>query len=422
VASPTEAEIQSQIGKAIKIVDQIFRFGSVNGTNLVGLYDALVDALETNFAGEVAAGADAIRAQVASAIPLGRRVLDPLLREYAKVRNFAETDPVAILERLYDDFADNSKTVQKRAFAYGTVTPGANSGDGTINRLTKDERNLDVENAWPDTWTAECIEDETSGARRHAERFEFRSGDPAKDALEQQGSGIVRVVQALTAADSRRFLDNPSFETVDGSIATPSTIPGWDIETGTIADFELVENDTYRGFPGDGGTPRAIRFKANAKLSQLLSVRRGTFDPRIPHYCQIAFKRESSCDGTLTVRLGAKTFSATLAAQVGWTVLRIALDDDCWHRNFNEQDFDFEVELSSRTTGTLLVDDVVLGPFTRVGGLWYAAVGGATPFLRRDSFTWSDTIAADAVIQRWLWWLYDRYLPHAASTPTWAEP
>jgi hypothetical protein len=421
--APTEAEVRTQIGNAIKLVHECFLKASSASPNFVGLYDTLIQSLETDLAGEAAAGAQAFRNAIAAALATGRRMVDPLLVAYARARDFPETDPFLILDRLYQDYIDRSQTVASRVFTFGTVAAaGGNSGNGTVNRLTKDENNFDIENAWPDAWTAECVQDEHSFAVKHEEAFEVRGGDLSVDGLEQLGSGIVVPrVTALSGRAAQAFLQNPSFDLFDGTAAAPTAISGWTVN-GSIANLQIDQGNVYRGFDGDGGTPGALMFETNEKVVQALSVRRAQFNPRVPYYCQIAFNRAvGSSDGTLTLRFGAKSAAVALAAQAGWNVLRITLDDDCWHKNFNEQAFNVEVELSARTTGTLLVDDIVIGPFTRVGGTWIAIVGGSTPFLRRDKFTWTDT-ATDSILQRWLWRIYGSYLPHTTGAPTWAEP
>jgi hypothetical protein len=132
----------------------------------------------------------------------------------------------------------------------------------------------------------------------------------------------------------------------------------------------------------------------------------------------VAYNREvGTCDGTLTIEMGNKTNNVVLAAQAGWNLLSVPSSpgQDCWYENFMENDADVKITLSGRTTGTLLVDDVLLVPFTPFDGSWYMVVGGATKFLLDDEFTWTDT-ATESKIQKWLWRAYGRYLPHATGS------
>jgi hypothetical protein len=423
--TPSEAEIRTQIGAAINVAHEIFKFGSVNGDNLVGHLDVLFQALETDYAGEVGAAAQAVRSAIASGASVGavRRMVDPLLRSYARVLDIPETDPAAIMDRIYQHFVDNTYTVTSRVFTFGSVSAGgANVGTGTILRNTKDRNNFDLEAVAPDAWKAKCIADEHSNnARKHEELFEIRGGDASFDGLEQLGSGVIARVNALSGRDSQQLLNNPSFDRYSGTAAVPTEVTGWTVTT-SIGNFAIDQANYYRGFDGDGGTPGALKISANDTMTQALSVRRAQFDPTRPYVCQIAYNRQvGTGDGTLTLTLGAKSVAVVLAAQTGWNILKIALDDDCWHQEFNETSMDFKVALSSRTTGYVLVDDIILAPMSNVGGTFLAVVGGATPFLRDDTFTWTDT-ATDSILQRWFSRLYGRYLPHTAGAPTWAEP
>lgn len=423
--TPSEAELQAQIGYAVKLLNETLKYGSANTPNVVGMVDTLVQAMETDYSSEVSAGVQALRSSIAAAASPGtaRRILDPYLRDYARLRDFPDTDPFAILDRLYDDFIARSKTVQKRAFTFGSVSAGGgNVGTGTVLRMTKDRNALDIENASPDVWTALCVADEFSGGRKHEEVFEVRGGDASRDRLEQLGTGTLLRVPGISGRDSQQLVRNPSFDQLDGSLITaPDSIPGWTV-AGAVGNLELWESNYYRGFEGDGGTQRSLLFETNESISQALSVRRAQFDPRRPYVCQIAYNREvGSGDGTLTLTLGAVSKAVVLAAQTGWNILKIDLDDDGWYDKFGETALDLTIALASRTTGTLLVDDLILAPMANVGGTFAAIVGGATPFLRDDTFTWTDTVT-EAILQRWFVRAYSKYLPHATSSPTWAEP
>jgi hypothetical protein len=235
-----------------------------------------------------------------------------------------------------------------------------------------------------------------------------------------KGAQRIGSIQAIAADDSARFLTNPSFGQLDGTLAAPTSIPGW-TPTGGIGNFELVESPTYRSSTEEGDTPRALKFTTNDILVQNFNVNSVSFNPNVPYYLQIAWNRsEGTGDGTLSLMLGSQTESVALAAQSGWQILRIALGTKNWFQNWNQEDPTVSIQLASNTTGYVLVDDVVLAPFTNFDGGWYALVGGTTPFLYDDIFTFTDT-EVGAIIQEWLWRLYGIYLPPAV-TPTWADP
>jgi len=63
-----------------------------------------------------------------------------------------------------------------------------------------------------------------------------------------------------------------------------------------------------------------------------------------------------------------------------------------------------ELELASRTTGSLVLDDVNIDYWTNLDGLYYAALGGATPFIFNDFFTWTDALTGSEGIMQYWWW------------------
>ena len=81
----------------------------------------------------------------------------------------------------------------------------------------------------------------------------------------------------------------------------------------------------------------------------------------------------------------------------------------------------------------VVVDDVVLAPMVPLDGTWYALVGGATAFVRGDTFTFTDADAVTrAKLSYWLWraWEDDPetllemrgWFPTTAGTETIADP
>ena len=422
----TETEIQSQIGKAIILFEELRKFGHVNVPSYIGSEDDLIQSLETAYADDVLRAVATVRGQLASAISEQSvaDVLTPLLISYAKVIDVPERDPQAILTRVFDNMINNSLALTSRQFVFGTPSAGgSNVGNGVLNRLTTDAENQDIENQYADSKTAKCIADEHSGAEEHEEVFEIRGGAAERDDLERIGSGSIASITALSARQVQRYVRNPSFERYDGTLAVPTSIDGW-TALSDISNFALSETaaEVYRGYVGVG-TARSLEIKANDTLEQNLNVTRARFNPFVPVYLQVAWNREEGLgDGTLTLHLGSQSTSVVLAAQTGWQILRLAIGQKNWFKVWNEEDPKVKIQLSGRTTGSVFVDDVILHPYQLFDGAWYALVGGATPFLRDDLFTFSDT-ETGSILQRWFWRGFRRYLPHATGgSVTWAEP
>ena len=171
-----------------------------------------------------------------------------------------------------------------------------------------------------------------------------------------------------------------------------------------------------------------IWISTNDTMTQnMANIRKPVFDPLTPMYFQIAFNRAvGSGDGNLNISLGSKTTTVALAAQTGWNILRMALGQNNWFRRFNQTSMTVTVSIDARTTGYTLVDDFILAPFYEFDGVFFCPVGGATPFLRDDSLTCTDT-EAGAVVQYWLWQMFGEewwaYLPaNEAAGETWADP
>lgn len=419
MASPTAAEIRTEIGHAINLLEEFRKYVHVNGENFLAHEDALVQALETDFAPEILSAAAGIRSSLGAAMRQGRALVAPFLRDYAKVLDVPAEDLDGILGEIYDAMHDASEAVTSRQFSFGTPSAGGgNAGNGELLRVTLDAKGYDIEAATAEEKLFRCVEDENSGASEHREVFLVEGDARERDGLKLTGSGIQERLQVAAAEDS--LLRNPSWSDKTTSGGSLASFPGWTVSA--IGSFEHVSADFYKRYRGET-TPYSIRMTANATIEQNLNVQRKNLNPRVPMLLQVAFKRENSCDGTLTLTLGSQTESVVLSAQAGWNVLRIdPASTKVWFENWNQEDPLVKVALTGRTTGQLLLDDVIFVPFRRIDGTWWNLVGGSTPFLYDDQFTVTDT-EVGAILQYWFWRLFGRYLPHGtAGAVTWSEP
>lgn len=431
---PTEAEIQAQISAVVDLLEETRLYGHSSSPNYVTLWDTAMQAIETPLAERFARTLAAHRASFARTVEpaVVAELLDPLLLTYAEVRGLVASSGIEAIEELRDDLHSRSKSVQTRTFTFGSVTAGGgNTGNGTVNRLTVDRYGYDLEDQAADTKTFECVQDEFSGAPRAQEVFQVSGGSRAGeiDLIDMSSSGLVlRRVPALSALDSQNLIDNPSWDRFGTSGGALSSLPGWTAATGSFGtEIERDENNYYRDYQGAPDNV-SLKFTAAAKVTQDLSVRRASLDPRRPYYMQVAYNRAvGSGAGDLTIRCGANSKAVALSAQTGWNILRLDLDENLWFDTFNTGTLDIEVELSGTVSGSVLIDDLIFAPMTRFDGAWYAIVGGATRFLREDVFTFADS-ETGAKIQHWLWRGYGRRadtriacLP-SSGTPTWSDP
>ena len=425
---PTEAEIQDQFGKASRILEDtslVSDAPGLGGTSLLDRIAAVTAVLETQFSPEAEAGLATYRAALNSAITQGRPLLDPFLLAYGFFISEPRRDTGTILTQLYQHFIDNSLSVETRGFTFGVpAAAGGNVGDGVLNRLNVDPNGFAIENQTPDSKTVRCTFDVNSGTSTGAEVFRIYGQTFGRDSLRIHGSGREGTLRGLTGTDSQEYLANPSFSGFTGTLATPTGITNWTPASGGFTDLELDQTNVYRTFECEG-TPTSLKFTGNEVITQTPSdVRRPSFSQNSPVYVQLAFNRQVfSGDGTLLLQVGPLGASVVLAAQTGWNILRVPVSTDNWFENFNADPLVVRITLSGNTTGDVLIDDITMGRYTNFDGSWYAMVGGATPFLADDEFTFSDT-ATESVIQYWLWRVYGAYLPSvtAVSPPTWVDP
>lgn len=436
MANQTEAQVQTEIKNRISIFQELAKFAGRNATGNISNYLAREGTALNDDEGDFSVTSNRelanLRAFLASAIQnsFGRRIIDPLFRNYARaVGNIVETDGGDILRRIYIRAITAGSTirVKSRNITFGSVAAGSNLGNGTIRRLTVDAYGFDIEACHMEPKRAECTRDNVEGADLNEEVFFFRGATPYPDQLLISGSGAGLEIKSMSARQS--FLSNPSFSLFTNTIASPTEISGW-TPGSSISNFQLDETNYYRGAGGTSDpTPRALKFVAADNISQLFSVNNVKLDPDLPIYMQIAYNRSvGAADGILTFQVGNVSVSVNLgSAPAGWNTLIIALDKGLFPRNFaTTSDPTVKITWSNRTTGTLLVDDVLLVPFTMFNGIWHALVGGSNPFIgnNRDSFTWNDRLAgSDSILQQWFWKLYGAYLPSVKdASENWTDP
>jgi hypothetical protein len=426
---PSESDLRTVIGKVIKIFDEIEDFGISNTPNFVTMQlDVLDETPNDSTPGTQTALAQLRGALVGTVSPSSvNACLNALWVTYGRVKLYPDLNVAAVLTRLYETFATTGTpvTVQSRNFTFGSFAL-TGTGTGTATRLTKDAYNYNIEAQFvAQAMTIVCTNDANSGGTLNAETFEYRGSAAGIDRFDITGSGItIPGITALSAESQTQFVTNGGFE----GGTTTSDLPGWTI--GTPASAALVTSDVYKSKLSTGQTSQSLRFTANNTATQTWNSRGGIqWNPAVPMFVQIAFKRESSCDGNLTIAVGGKSATVALSAQSGWTTLKFPLDYDSWLRRWdtNPMTGGIVVTLDSRTTGTLLIDDLIIAPYTNIEGTWVAIASGATPFLRGDSFAATDTGGTSGIIQTWLARSTNAgqggfYFPSTTGSPVWADP
>jgi hypothetical protein len=418
---PSASKMKAQIGAVIDIFQEIYRFGSVTSPNLVGLIDTLVQAYEGDHVPEISPLVSKIRSSIGTTISPSyvASILGPMFISYARVLGFRVNNAVEAIASIYYYYAENAEDVNGRAFSFGSPSAdGGNVGTGLLRRLSVDSRNMPIEIGIADSFSAECDKDQGSGTDIHKEEFTVWTGSASIDGLERSGSNSSGRLVGLCADDS--LLTNASFS----SGITAETVTGWEAFAGAFSTTTKDTTNYYRSANKSDSAPAALNLAATISIRQYMNTVRWGYNPLVPYYMQIAYNRQvGSGSGTLVIRNGAANTSVAVSAQTGWNILFIPLTAaNCFWRGFKENNLDVTIEWT-RTAGDLLIDDVLLVPMSVIRGQWYALIGGATPFLQGDLFTWADTIAADSVIQYWIQYAFGMYLPSVADgSETWADP
>jgi len=419
-----KSELWGQLANAVKIIDELWKFGAVNSPNLVTLIDTLSQSYLGNHVGSTTAAVKTLRTAI-STQSVNTAVLQPIILELAKrgynSRATAVSDALDDIARGMDALTE---TVAERNITYGSVTAGgSNVGDGTVLRLTTDEYGNKIEDgAWDGGITkVEITQDKNTGVSGGSEKgLIYGSGVTPYDNLEMgDAPNGSLVVTAMNAANS--ILTNSDFETSSGTGATLA-FTGW-----TLSDPEDFSEETTVTY---NDSDQAIEFEDNANILQYIPDASGSLDSSKPAFLIVPFYRVSSCDGTLTIRLGSQTESVALSAQSGWNLLVLGVaDEKGWYNNFKEDSSDLgvrvQISLASRTTGSLVIDNVILAQPSAFNSKYYMLIAGDSDFINGDYFTFTDSVngtsGGDGRIQFTLSRLFGKYLPHTSGSETYAD-
>lgn len=421
--TPSVAEVRASLVDVAYMIDNARLYAAFTSTtNFLQTLDDYTQAAEGEFVPAVLEKLQSARSNLSTFYESLWEALDGVVLEYARVLGYNSASAEEAFAAVKQSFRDNSVTIQERNLVFGTPSAGGgNVGNGVINRLTVDGWAYELEAEIASSKAIVCVADRFSGASQHSEVLRFRTATGRDvDNLRIFDGFEDTDVTCLSGKDSEAFLTNPSFSEYTGTVTVPTAITGWTVTT-DIANLEIDTTNYYRGYDGDT-TPAALKVKANETVTQAFSVKPAQYDPETPYYVQIAWNGTtySAVGGTITLTFGDQTASVAVA-QSGWQILRIAIGTKNWYRVFNAASPVVSIAWASRTSGSLLWDDVIIGAYTQVGGTYYAPVGGSTAFLLEDSFTWADTIATEGKVQRALVHRYGDFWP-AASSPTIADP
>jgi len=437
MSSPSQIENESNLKNGVAIVEAMRQHLD---DDQVTLFDTYQQGLEGDVATPLgAAFVESFRGAGAALIGQERwlQAVAPFVWEEAK-RLLSPGYPSSLTRAFRDvflDFVTNSRSVKSRNMTFGAFSAdGGNAGDGTVYRLTVDDRNVTIEGGTAEIKTFRCVQDQTTGARKHGEVFDVYGKQASKDTLDwaNHGSGASAQVVSHHAGEGDgaggSMLRNGSFSEYDSTGDEDTKFPGWVI--GTAANVTQITATYFRGHPGSAeNTPGSsivdacLEFTADTTLTQRFANLR-PFDAGRPYFYAVRWMRKSSATGTLRIRLGAHTTTVDISTGTNdvWNTLYLPLTTSCWPLTFSEQNGDVTIEVTSLATGTLYVDDCCLAPFDLFDGEYFFVLGGATAWLIDDFGTCTDTQGTAAILQNAFRRAGLGYLRSTTGTPTIAEP
>lgn len=434
---PTKAEIFDQWAKAVNLLEESDKFGSVNTQNFLDLLDTLHQAYEGDFIDEIEGVAQILRSALNAMITdsVAADMQRPFLRQFMKSvaarKDVNSASDDELLDELYKFFIDNNDRVQSRVFTFGTpVATSGDIGNGIqILRNNQDSFNYDIEAQHIDSKRAICIVDHNTGSDVGNEAWQVEGQSAGRDDLERSGSGLQIALIGQTVDSS--ILSNAGFQSFDGTAASPTGITDWDSSAGdTSTQYVFDSTNTFRAGPSDGDDSFSIKLKVANTLTQKLSDIGANLSTDVPYVFAVVYNADVfSATGTLNIKMGnTSSGDITIDGQSGWQVALAPASTGWanWYRVFAEDDVQLDIDYSNVGGSGLLIAEALLVPGTFFDGSWYWMMpAAANPYVAPrilDSFTWSD-IAADSIIQKWLFRGFGRYLPHAnGSSITFSEP
>ncbi len=421
MASPTEGEMDNQLRAGVLLIDNFLAQQTVPADE-----DAYNQIVESDFAAAQSSGARAFRSRVSIGVTTTQPVLSPILTAYTHhIVNKPERTAQAAIDRIYDYFVANNKTVLSRGITYGAI-PSFGTGKGTVYRLTEDENGYSLEAEFVETKTLKVLNDENTGAERFREVFEFAGGNAGVDALDSDSSGALRR-DVLAKDSSSSLLQNPSFSqfSIAGSftagryvLTALDTVEGWTMNA--AVGFALDRNEFARNIVGDTNPTSLVALTGGLRsITQAFSVNRLSLSPAFPHLPIFWIRGGSTLTaGSVTITWGSQSevFALSAADQDTWRELAIARDSKIWPATFNAEDADIVFSVTGHDDD-VFIDENFFGPMEPFDGTWWHPSGSiASKFLLDDQIQVADVFAgSDSKIQKWFWRAYARHLPHVPA-------
>lgn len=452
----TKTELATLLAEACKQRDEIYKFGAVNTPNFL---DQLNVITEDNKAGTqvnaVSNGLNAQRNNLRGLLDNSSSYILPILREFARVGysvNVTGLNDQQVIELLRDAMNAASETIASRDLTYGTIVAGgSNAGSGTVLRTTKDRHDNNLEAGDVGAVKIEVIQDKNNLNIRPGREIAriYGSGTNKVDSVELNDStNQANQIRFVRAEDS--ILINPSFTQIDNNI-TNTEQTGWRLSdvnnfTKVVRNSGNPTGDIFRYDPGTETTINpsgaSLQFDDNAEIAQYIARTNRSIRRDVPYFFVVRWMRKNSADGTLEIKLGSQTESVAVNTGTNdvWNnlILGNGSTNKGWYDVFFEDWEDttvsptirlgtqIKIELTSRTTGQIIIDDVILAPGELFNGLYYLPISDQSneDVLIKDNWTYTDSYTGATyagVIQETVRSITGQFLPHTTGAETFPD-
>lgn len=319
------------------------------------------------------------------------------------VAMFAPTVGQSGLGALFTYMADNGLRVKSRGTVYGSpANSGSNVGNQILQVASKDYLGLTVESATIENLTFRLVSPSFSLGDAGIDTYRVTGEDKAAfSAFQMEGAGATVVNEFRSIAGGvTPFIANPSFDQpfVGSGGSDVLKIPSWLIVSGATAIARTEDDEAF----DRGGSQASLSITGNCKLRFNFRASGVQLPTTEPFIAGLMWKSTASA-GTITVRVGSVTgiYTGSVATtNTGGVWQRLVLDPAvaaAWSRAFDtDGEPVFEIEVSSYTSGTISIDDVIFNTATNVGGRWCAIVSGAVQGIVGDTHTHAVTLTTGA--------------------------
>lgn len=416
----TKSSLWATLRYAIKLIHNLFLNASVNSGNFLTDYRTLQQNYGGNNTATIEATLAATRTSINNIINQ-TQILSSIILELARVGYNGQSSTVAsALQEIRDGMAANSETVKERGTVFGSIVAGAsNIGNGQFFRLTYDKNGFLIESGQYQSGKIHCTVnlDSYTGRQEVGQEKAILKGNGVVgvDSLERGAvpSGVVTLT-AMRNEDCLLLNAQLSYTDNGTTISITNWIIANDAKTTaiTMVDDELRENSN------------AVVFTANNSISQSITEI-AQIDPTLPFFAiaQIV-KTTAGSDGLCILTLGSKTEQidiSTLTLNQSY-FLTIGIEDEKgWYDNWKDNEAEFKIELSGRTSGDIKIQNLILAQPTQYNGIYFMLVSSSTPLVSGDTFEMTDSSSNTGAIQTTLARLFGQHLPHTAGTPTYAD-